>query len=170
MKELVYNNENIDKNDIHETVIRTKALLIDSNNNIFIAKTNESYHFPGGHLEGSETLEECLIREIREETGLELDVENRTPFYKITYYTKNYNKTGKNRVNDIYYFIVKINGNIILNNTKLTESEKKNNFKIIKMPVKEAIDYLKNTINKKSEINDIIVRDMIIVLEEYNKM
>ncbi|MCK5081101.1 MAG: NUDIX domain-containing protein [Candidatus Moranbacteria bacterium] len=37
------------------------------------------YDFPGGKLELGETPEECLIREVREETGLEVEIGK--PFY-----------------------------------------------------------------------------------------
>ena len=34
----------------------------------------EYYAIPGGHLEGNETLEECLIREIKEEFSIDVKV------------------------------------------------------------------------------------------------
>lgn len=43
-----------------------EILLVDS------AKWQEQYSIPGGHVELGETLEEAVIREAREETGLEV--------------------------------------------------------------------------------------------------
>ena len=31
---------------------------------------------PGGHIEVGESLEECAVREIKEETGIEIEIEN----------------------------------------------------------------------------------------------
>ncbi len=36
--------------------------------------------FPGGHLEKDEKLKDCGVREVREETGLALEVEELNPF------------------------------------------------------------------------------------------
>lgn len=41
---------------------------------------NESWQFPGGHLEWFEEPEACAVREVREETGLELTNLRRGPF------------------------------------------------------------------------------------------
>lgn len=44
-----------------------KVLLINRKKNW------EGYAFPGGHLENGESFNECIIREIKEETGLRLN-------------------------------------------------------------------------------------------------
>ena len=72
MKETIYNYDYLKDEDITEVVIRTKALIIN-NKNIILGNENNIYQFPGGHLEENETFEECLKREVLEETGIEID-------------------------------------------------------------------------------------------------
>ena len=72
MKETIYNYDYLKDEDITEVVIRTKVLIIN-NKNIILGNENDIYQFPGGHLEKNETFEECLKREVLEETGIEID-------------------------------------------------------------------------------------------------
>ena len=88
MKEILYNPDKLKEKDITETVIRTKALIINKEY-IYLAKEGTVYHFPGGHLEQNETLQECLKREVLEETGIELEENDiKEPFLKIIYQNK----------------------------------------------------------------------------------
>ena len=85
MKELIYNQDHLKEEEITETVVRTKALIINGQD-ILLGNENQIYQFPGGHLEPGETFEDCLKREILEETGIELDYrEIKHPFLKISY-------------------------------------------------------------------------------------
>ena len=115
MKEIIYNYDNLKDEDITETVIRIKALLINGDN-IIIGNANDVYQFPGGHLEKDETFEECLKREILEETGIEIeDNEIKEPFMMITHKNKDWPKVGNNRKSEVYYyFSVFLKGKFIL--------------------------------------------------------
>ena len=84
MKEVIYNEHNIEKNKINETITRVKVLLINSNNEITVAFSDNIYHFVGGHVEENETLNEALVREVLEETGIILENKNFKPYFKIT--------------------------------------------------------------------------------------
>jgi len=168
MKKIIYNKDNLKEKDITDKVIRTKALIIN-NENILIGNANNVYQFPGGHLEEKETLEECLKREVLEETGIELiDNEIKQPFMKITYLSKDWPEVGKNQKAEIYYFYIKTNKKINMKKSNLTEHEKKNNYKIESVPLKKSIKVIKNNIPNNEE-NLLISRDMILAIEEYMK-
>ena len=168
MRKIVYNSDNLKESDINEIVVRVKALLIN-HNNLLIGNESNIYQFVGGHKEVGETLEESLICEISEETGIEvLRKEISVPFMKITYMNKDYPSIGSNRKSDIYYFVVKTNKNIDKDKIRLTNHEIENDYKIEKIPLLESIDIIKKNIpNHKN--NEVISRDMIIVIEEYLK-
>ena len=109
MKETIYNYDCLNEEDITEVIIRVKALIITSSKEILLGKSDSSYQFPGGHLEVNESLIDALKREILEETGIVLDdKEIDKPFYKVTYFNKDYPVKGINRKSEIYYYVVNI--------------------------------------------------------------
>ena len=163
MRKILYNPDNLTRDDIDEVVIRVKALIINSKNEITLGYAHKTYQFPGGHLEDGESLEEGLIREIKEETGIELKERNFIPFQKMTYYTKNYRGTNKNRENDIYYYIIRTDELVNMDNASLTQDEKDGNYTCITIPLNEVEDILIKSISD-SPINDVIVHEMLEVL------
>ena len=169
MKEILYNYDNLKLEDIEEVVTRTKGLIINSNNEITLGYSHKTYQFPGGHLEEGETLEECLLREIEEETGIEIKDAKLKPFEKITYYNKNYHKSGKNRKNDIYYYIINTDANFDMNNSKLDEWEKDGNFTVKTFPIENVEQVLIDSI-PDNPINKVIVEEMLDIFREYNKI
>ena len=53
--------------------ISIKALILDDQGRFLLSRqTNGVWNFLGGGIHFGETIEECLIREIREETGLKV--------------------------------------------------------------------------------------------------
>lgn len=169
MKEILYNYDNLKLEDIDEVVTRTKGLIINSNNEITLGYSHKTYQFPGGHLEDGETLEECLLREIEEETGIEIKDAKLKPFEKITYYNKNYHKSGKNRKNEIYYYIINTDANFDMNNSKLDEWEKDGNFIVKTFPIENVEQVLIDSI-PDNPINKVIVEEMLDIFKEYNKI
>lgn len=165
MKEVIYNPDNLTEKDIKEIVIRIKGLIIN-NGNLLIANANSLFQFPGGHLEENETFEECLKREVLEETGINIESkEIGKPFFKVSYFVK---RDKGNRKSDVYYYIIKTNKEPNINDIKLTERELKANFKIESITLKDSIEIIKDNI-PNHEDNKIISRDMILAIEEYLK-
>ena len=166
MKEIIYNYDYLKDEDITEVVIRTKALIIN-NKNIILGNENNIYQFPGGHLEESETFEECLKREVLEETGIEInDNEIKRPFMKVTYLNKDWPEIGKNRKSEIYYYLIETSKKPDISKVEYTEHEKQGNFKFESIPLSESINVIEKNISK-NEKNKVIAPDMIMAITEY---
>lgn len=168
MKEIIYNNDNINLSDITSISVRIKVLLIN-NGKLLIGNEDGCFMFIGGHKEDNEKLIDTLKREVKEETGIELDNEViNDPFLKIIYLNKDYPNKGENRESDIYYYAVETNKLPDLENVNYTESEINKHFELINIDLNKAIDIIKENIPNHKD-NEIISKDMIIVLEEYGR-
>jgi mutator protein MutT len=55
--------------------ISVKAVLVDAGRACLLFNERDQWELPGGRLERGETPEDCLVREVREEIGLEPVVE-----------------------------------------------------------------------------------------------
>lgn len=61
-----------------KTIIAVGIALLNEQNKVLIAKRPEhkplglKWEFPGGKVEDNETLEECIVREIKEELNLDI--------------------------------------------------------------------------------------------------
>jgi len=130
MERIIINNDNLKEEDINDFSLRVKVLLINTNNEILLGYSNNEYQFPGGHVEKGENLIEAINREIKEETGIELNINKIEPFMCNIGYYKDYPIVGKNKKVEIYYYEIKTDKEINLNNTKYTKEEKKGNFEL----------------------------------------
>ncbi len=169
MRETIYNYDLLSDEEITETVIRCKALIINSKGEILIANENDLLHFPGGHLDQGEGLIDCLKREVKEETGINLDEDEIGKcFMKVTYKNRDWPKKGNNRKSEIYYYIVTTDKDVDLTSVHYTENEKENNFKIDKISLPLSIQYIEGNIPKDPK-NRSIAPDMIDAINEYIK-
>jgi 8-oxo-dGTP pyrophosphatase MutT (NUDIX family) len=87
MKTLVFNEKNLNDNDIDEIVTRVKAFVINDSEEVLYANADGCLQLPGGHRENNEEYEETLIRELEEEVGLSLNKEEiKFSFFEIKHY------------------------------------------------------------------------------------
>lgn len=166
MKELITNKHNLSESDMTEVVKRVKILLVNSKNEIMLGYSHHNYQFPGGHVEEGEELIDTVIREIKEETGIVLNIKSLEPFAKALGYYKDWPEEGKNRKIEIYYYEVKTDEKPNLENTKYTESEKDGNFELIYI----TLDNIEAELKKNSEEygdKKGIAREMLELFEVY---
>ena len=169
MKELIINKDKLEKKEIDEEVTRVKALMINSNNEIILAFAYGDYQFPGGHLNNNEESEKGLIREVKEETGIDISGYELKPFMMIKHLSKNYFNSGKNRCNKIIYYIITTDENLNLKESSFTDYEKQGNFTIGYYKLNEVEEMLIDYSNKNPKFKPIAY-EMLQVLFEYEKL
>ncbi len=168
MKQIIFNDNNLTENDIELKVVRVKALMINSNGKILLAHNNNTYQFPGGHTEENEDKKDCLIREVMEETGIELEV-NEEPFLCITTYDNNYFGSGKKVLNSIYYYRTFTDSLPDFSKTHYDELELATDFNLYYINFNTLDNFLKNAIEDGS-IDVNIAKEMIRVVDVYHEI
>ncbi len=129
-----------------------------------LAHTDDSYYFLGGHVEKNESDNECLIREIKEEAGIEYNPNVTDPFVTIKYYCKDYPCVGNNRGYISNYYVVYDDMEVNDNNTNLTDDELRNHFKLVYIHKDNILDEIAPYLKTSKRSN--VIRDTMEVLNE----
>ena len=169
MKEVIYNKDNILDKDINKVITRSKVLLINSKNELTLAFSGNVYHFIGGHVEENETLNDALIREVKEETGIVLPNDDYKPYFKITQIFKDYPSINKTNKYEYYYYVIKTDEVPNINNTNLTKEEVDENFELRTIHMNEIESVLEDTLSW-GERNRRIAPTMIEAIKVYKEI
>lgn len=167
MKNIVYNDDNLTDDDINRISRRAKAIIKNSNDEILLASSNKNYFLPGGHLEDGETVVECLEREIKEEAGVDIVVEEKDPILTITYYSKDYPSVGINSKSIAKYYEVNAKVEPNLNNLNLTKEELDGNFRLEYVKKDNVLDLLNKSLQTCTRSG--VILDTIEAIKEYLK-
>lgn len=168
MKMKIYNYDNIKESDITDKIVRVKALMLNSNNEILLCEDFDTIQYPGGHLEDGETLNSGLKREVLEEMGIVLEGDYE-PFFAIKYYMKDYPVIGNNRSLEIYYFYVFTDQEYNLDNVNLDAQERKGDFKRYYVSLKEFNKFLDRNM-QKNKFNRVVNREMKLAMKNLKKL
>ena len=168
MREIVINDSGLNKEEIDLEVIRVKALIVNSSGKILMAFNNNTFQFPGGHLEDGESKEECIRREVMEETGIIIE-ESLEPFLVITTYDDNYFDTNKRVLNNIYYYRIISDEVPNLDNTHYDELELKSDFDLYYVDFSNIGSFIKKEM-ENGKVDKKIGREMLYVVDIYNEI
>ena len=168
MKEIIYNYDNLNNEEINKTIKRAKALIVNSNDEILFGYADKTYQFIGGHVEPGESDEVCLSREIMEESGIDIKFNKLTPFLAIKYYSKDYPKKGDNTITINNYFIIKSDLKPNLDKRKLTDYETEWGYEYRFINKDKALKELEKGILTAKKKNPVL--DTIEAVKEYLKI
>lgn len=141
--------------------LRTSAIII-KDNKILLQKcqSRNGYGFPRGHVELGELTSDAIIREVKEETGLDVKIENLFCVSELIYK----NQEGKTNQEINYYYKLDCLSDIKLEDFEVKENDKgieklhhfswcdiENMIELGVRPIKIA-ELLQDNINAKNEI------------------
>lgn len=157
VNQVIHNEDNLTLNDANKVTRRAKLIVENNNDEILICHMGVKYFLIGGHIDNDESDEQCLTREVAEESGVTLDFSNILPIASSNYINKDYPKNGDITYTNTNYYAIKYDlvPNIELQN--LTEEEKKENFKLMYIPKNEVINFLENTKEINATLSDTIM-------------
>jgi 8-oxo-dGTP pyrophosphatase MutT (NUDIX family) len=172
MKTLVFNEKKLNDKDIDEIVTRVKAFVINDSEEVLYANADGCLQLPGGHRENNEEYEETLIRELEEEVGLSLNKEEiKFSFFEIKHYIENYKDSGKNRIANIIYYLVKTNKEPDLSKIHLTEHERMHHFKVNKIKFNDFGAFVEDFIvSTGDEYFRLIANETLLAYGELKKL
>ena len=82
--------------------ISVKGIVIDDDGRVLLCREdNGKWEMMGGGIDHGENPEECMYREIKEETGLEVTYMSPAPLYFLTFEKVNSGRYGANVVYEI---------------------------------------------------------------------
>ena len=142
MKEIIYNNDNLLDEDINNEICRAKMIVENDNNELLFCMTNNNYYLIGGHLEDGETFDEAVVREIKEESGVDIPFEKREPYFSIKYYCRDYPEKGLNTRYINNYYSIKYNLIPDMTNSSLEQGEIDGGFKLEYIDKNKALEVL----------------------------
>lgn len=146
----------IDKNnyaDCNKKIIRSAARAISFIDDKLVAIRSDKYgevKFPGGGVEMGENPIECMLRELKEETGLDADSESIKLIITVREIRKSTFEPSELFDHTSYYYLVNTidNGD----DAQYTESEKEYGYRYITISIDDAIkineEILKNNDTK----------------------
>lgn len=168
MKEILYNYDYLKEEEINKIVCRAKMVIVNSDDEILLGYGNSNYQLPGGHLEPNETFDECVVREVKEETGIDIPFENRKPFFVVQYMCKDYPSKNDNTKYIANYYCIKTDEKPNLDEVNLTENEKEGMFDLQYIHKDDIVRVLENNMNTCKNKNVVI--DTLEVIKEYLKI
>lgn len=157
VNQVIHNENKLTLNDANRVTRRAKLIVENNNDEILICHMGVKYFLIGGHIDNDESDEQCLTREVAEESGVTLNFSNILPIASSNYINKDYPKNGDITYTNTNYYAIKYDlvPNIEMQN--LTEEEKKENFKLMYIPKNEVINFLENTKEINATLSDTIM-------------
>ena len=163
------NDDNLTKFEITLEEEKVRAVLI-KDNNILVANYGGNILLPGGKVDKGENVYSAIIRELKEEIGIDYYIDELEPLLNLEYYQRNYpTREGiiKNRKIITNFFLGEYKG-INLDNTRLTKKEKNGKFELKLVNIDDLNMFLNQ--ENTNPRNKFFVRELQEVLKNIEEL
>lgn len=143
--ELTIDLKNYEPGDTVSRRTAARGIIRRGENYLLIFSRYGDYKFPGGGMEDGESLEETLIREVKEETGYQVIKESISKYGQVLERRKGEGNSILEM--DSHYYVCEIREEAGERN--LDEYEKEYDYQIVWNPLKEAFENNNRIIGKK---------------------
>lgn len=169
IKTIIINDENV-CNEPTNKKMKSRALLVNSSNELLVANYGGVFLLPGGTIDDGETPGSAIVRELKEEIGANFEGRQLKPFAKLKYFQPHYpqrNGMISDRVVVTYYYIGKLDS--ISEDRNLTESEKKDGFDVQFYSLNQIESLLKKDNQSNNPRTQYFNRELREIINEYKK-
>ena len=171
MKEIVINKGKLKPDEITEVLDKARIVLRNDNNEFVLSHFERVYFLPGGKIELDETPAETVIRELKEETNIDILLDDTEPFLLVKNYLRDYESNDGeivNRLVNTYYF-TGFTSKDDIEYFNLTIPEKRDDLRAFYIDIKEARELLKEY-NKENPKATYLAVETLKVLDEYETL
>lgn len=171
MKEIVINKVKLKPEEITEVLDKSRIVLRNDTGEFVLSHFERVYFLPGGKIENGETPAEAVIRELKEETNIDILLDDIEPFAVVKNYLRDYeSKDGEivNRLVNTYYF-TGFTSKDDIEYFNLTIPEKRDDLRAFYIDMEEAKELLKEY-NKENPKATYLALETLKILDEYEEM
>lgn len=129
MNNVIINDFDLQDYEIDSRNTKVRAILTN-NDKVLVSNYGTAVLLPGGKLDNGESVEEALLRELKEETGILYNYDELHQLFLLHYYQKQYHtryNTIENRLIKTYFYYGHFKG-IDENKIILSDREREGNF------------------------------------------
>lgn len=167
MKEIIHNYDNLSEKDCHHIIKRAKLIVENSKQELLFVIEDNNMFLIGGHVENNESDNNTLIREIKEEAGIEFNPQVDKPFLVIKYLTKDYPEVNENTLYITNFYYLKSDDLIPnISNLNLTKDEQLNNFHLEYIPKEQSLERLIEVSKRVTKVKGAVL-DTIDAIKTY---
>ncbi len=171
MKEIIINKNKLKPDEITEVLDKARIVLRNDNGEFILSHFERVYFLPGGKIELGETPSQTIIRELKEETNIDILLDDTEPFMLVKNYLRDYESmdgTIVNRLVNTYYF-TGFTSKDDIQYFNLTIPEKRDDLRAFYIDMDDARELLKEY-NKDNPKATYLALETLKVLEEYENM
>ncbi len=171
MQEIIINKGKLKDEEVTNVVDKARIVLRNDNDEIVFTRFGRVYFLPGGKIELTETPVDTIKREVKEETNIDILLDDIEPFVLVKHYLRDYelgDGTIVNRLINTFYF-TGFTSKDDIEYFNLTLMEKHDNLKAFFIEMDEGIELL-NGYNRENPKATYLAVETLKVLNLYKEL